>query len=255
MEKEQLPLKAAELSAAHHLGMPHVAYPATVARSNGVYAVLAALLVGGLIWYSGRTGQQMWLLFAGGVLLLLGGLLASSLLVRYASLVVCTHGLLRIAGQHTNGIRWEEMREVWQNQQGFLTLTHPHGTPLVINATVRAWDQLAATVAQELLRVRLPEVWAQYQRGSVVRFGPVWVDQHGIHHARALLPWEEIGGMSQHAGLLLIQRADQHPWTWIALAEVPNLYLLEALLERVSQEKRKSNSRDSTQQDAQETPR
>lgn len=155
MGREQLLLKAAEFSAAHHLGVPRVAYPATVARSNGLYALLATLLIGGLIWYSVRTGQQIWLLAACGVLLLVGGLLASSLVVRHASLVLCTHGLLRLAGQHTDGIRWEETREVWQDQHGFLTLTRWRGTPVVINATFRAWDQLAATVAQELLRVRL----------------------------------------------------------------------------------------------------
>ncbi|HLZ60701.1 MAG TPA: DUF6585 family protein, partial [Ktedonosporobacter sp.] len=114
-----------------------------------------------------------------------------------------------------------------------LTVERQDGARFVINATFRAWEQLAATMEQEALRLRFPEAWEQYQRGSSVYFGPLQVDQHGIRHEHAQLSWEDFGEMRQHAEMLLLQLQGGQPWTWIALAEVPNVYLLEALLERV----------------------
>jgi hypothetical protein len=104
---------------AYHLGLPCATHPATVARSNGFYTLIVAILVGGLLVNSLRTDQWIWLLPAGLALLLLFGLLASTLVVRHTSMVICTQGLLRIAGQRAESIRCEEMREAWQNAQGF----------------------------------------------------------------------------------------------------------------------------------------
>ncbi len=253
--REQLPPQAVSYATAHDLGLPRVAYPARVARSNGFYTVMTLILVGGLLVTGLRTGQWIWLFFAGLVLLLLGGLLASTLVVRHTSLVVCTQGLLRIAGQRAESIRWEEMREVWQNEQGFLTVVRPDGVTFVINATFRAWEQLVVTIEQEVLRLRLSQVWEQYQRGILLRFGPLQLDQHGIRHEQARLPWEDFGDMSQHAGMLLIERSDGQPWTWIALAEVPYVYLLEALLDRVSPERIQEGSRNDEKQNQENQPR
>jgi len=44
--------------------------------------------------------------------------------------------------------------------------------------------------------------------------------------------------------MLLIERRDGRSWTWIALAEVPDISLLEALLERVCAETFQENSAD-----------
>lgn len=244
---EQIPPEAVLGATVYHLGLPCATHPATVARSNGFYTLIVAILVGGLLVNSLRTDQWIWLLPAGLALLLLFGLLASTLVVRHTSMVICTQGLLRIAGRRAESIRWEEMREVWQNAQGFLTVERPDGARFVINATFRAWEQLAATVEQEVLRLRLPQLWEQYQHGTPVRFGPIQVDQHGIWHDHARLPWEDYGGMSQYEGLLLLQQQDEQPWMWIALAEVPNIFLLEALLERISPETLQESKADDEQ--------
>lgn len=222
------------LAAAHHLGRPLAIYRAAIRFSNLLYTLLGAILVGGLAVQGIHSHQGLVVLPILLILLLLWGLLESTLWVRNLRMVVCTEGLLRLWNNEAESMRWDEIRELWRDRQGNYSFSGDDGTRFIINHVFRHADELGATIEEEVTRRLLPQVLAMYQRGEPIRFGQVQVSQQGISTGGDLLPWDRVGEVQMHGGLLVIKRQGTAlNGLYVPIKSTPNLCVLEALIDSI----------------------
>jgi hypothetical protein len=227
---QQFSAQTYRLMQAHHLGVPLAVYPASVGRSNLIYLLIGAGLLGGLVVQGIRSHQ--WLVLPAILLtvVLLWGLLESTFWVRNLRMVVCSEGLLRVWNDEAESIRWDELRELWRDRHGRYTFARADGTRFVINHVFRRADELGASIEEEVTRQLLPQVEAAFQRGESVPFGEVQVNQTGLSIGTATLPWTSIEGIKEHGdNLLITERETRHTWASVALRATPNVCVLEAL--------------------------
>jgi hypothetical protein len=140
------------------------------------------------------------------IVVLLWGLLESTGWVRDLCMVVCTDGLLRLWHDEVESVRWDEIRELWRDRQGNYAFSRADGTRFIINHVFRHAEELGATLEEEVTRQLLPQVLTIYHSGERVRFGQVQVSRQGISIGGDMLPWDRVGEVQMHGGLLVIKQ-------------------------------------------------
>ncbi len=85
----------------------------------------------------------------------------------------------------------------------------------------------------------LPQAEACYRLDLPVTFGPITVTAEGIVAQGIMLPWQQVKQVSldESHGLFVIQRLGEkwwhNPWARIAYKEIPNLAVLNALVQQI----------------------
>lgn len=145
--------------------------------------------------------------------------------------------------------RWEEVESLWERNRYVPWRRHAlrqtfHLT-LVSGQTVRIdhiFDQmreLGVHLQRLTTTALLPGALATYERGEPVHFGRIGVTQWGISNGQQRLLWRDLRYIGFERGILTVIRSDrQRPWErplWerVSMAQIPNIYLLTTLINKV----------------------
>lgn len=83
----------------------------------------------------------------------------------------------------------------------------------------------------------LPQIISSYLRGDTVRFGTVHVSRQGISTGGEFLHWTEVGGLMDYGSIIAIkQNGTWRNWSYVSLREIPNLCVLQALIDYIFEE-------------------
>ncbi|HLG78969.1 MAG TPA: DUF6585 family protein, partial [Ktedonobacteraceae bacterium] len=211
-----------------------------------------------LTWWSYTYTPPFWI-----VLFIVGSIVASVSLTNLIKLpffnvrvYVYRDGLLSVQFGHSDELRWEQVasirrwtRKVTSSRYNSLTHTsvqkivvHPayvveghDGTTLEFDTQILRFQDLGRTIEAETVRYLLPPAVAAYEAGRTVQFGPLSINQHGIRHGERELPWSTFEHVDiDEDGMISFRYEGQwQDWSRVALDEVPNVHIFEALVCRV----------------------
>lgn len=230
-------------------------------RGIAVLAIIDALLIGGAAFWGAASLPELtsqtgapWL----GVFIEL--LVLCLFLVPYITMNII-HGLQQIHnftwtferglilkhGQQEPVIcRWDELAVIWRIPSLFwigyrrntLFSQFLHGYTLQLRDgseyTLTRFNinqvALGKIIKEQVVPLQLPAVVAAYQEGRTISFGQVNINQQGIAIGASLLPWSHVRSVGLEANRLVIYDiARRKPWSRLASADIPNLFLLFAL--------------------------
>lgn len=162
---------------------------------------------------------------------------------------VGTDGLMRVKGDQVETIRWDQISGVQQRfvqsrSNYFLRaylLLRRDGSVLAIERSYQDFKELGKAIEDEVTRHLLPEALAVYQTGGAVSFGAMQVSSQGIsvqkqNELKTLL-WSEFNGYKVYDGRVNIKkRAGRLAWETLLISQVPNLCVLLALTQHITNE-------------------
>jgi hypothetical protein len=234
------------------LGGPLEVHPPNASAGRTGYFIIAAvltLLAGGAVIGVINPPLQnppppAVLIGVMGVLLM-GALtcLGLAFFAQRYTLVLFPDAVARIGPGAPEIFRWTDIKEVY-------TFIHPisgkhrlitqDGRTLQIDRRVKDGKQLGLSVQKLLLDHALPGAIQCFERGLVLAFGPLRIDENAIHYKDRRLAWTDIGKIGlqynafsrcvqfevREAGTLLL------PWCVVKAQEIPNLDVFKSLIER-----------------------
>lgn len=111
--------------------------------------------------------------------------------------------------------------------------------PRLYNDFSDAHDALKFELDYQLVQRRLPKMMADLAQGATLQFGPLTIDQSGLHTADQHLGWDGFSCLApefktRRGNVFIFQHAAERLWQAFAWHELPNLTLLFNLLERIS---------------------
>jgi hypothetical protein len=186
----------------------------------------------------GRMPEVAVVCSIGGLLALFHGL--RCLWSRYA-LLVGPEGFLRLQGERVDVCRWDEIerfsQEIHAARKDHLwtsyTLDRNDGERLVFKGNhLENIQGFGAAVREGMLRRRLPELLRRFAAGETLEFGMLRVGVDGITSGDATLPWEDLGRLQvNETDVAIFRRGMSRSWYKTRTANVPNVFLLEALVQ------------------------
>ena len=240
------------LASTHQLGTLQAQYRAKLAILSG-RAVAILTLIGilggaGLLAYDIilTHGTSPWILL--GVALLGAGLWLGINALRYYGLhiYVFTEGLVRVKGDKSTVVRWDQVKTMWQKvHRRFIssfylgtahayTLQRDDGKKFIFNDALKNVEFLGGTLLREVNSRLLPDVIAKYDAGEPVTFGKLSVSIHGISIGEEIVLWNQIKGVQVVKGALAINKDGKWlNWPGVKAAKIPNFPLFLALVDYV----------------------
>jgi hypothetical protein len=150
---------------------------------------------------------------------------------------VFNYGMIYGKGGQHEPLRWDQIQTVWHKiTQGRSSTTHSFtvqrtdGQSFKLPYMLKDILNLGTTIENEVARVRMPGTIAAYQAGQTINFGAITVDTRGISNGRKLIPWPEAGRLAIKNGNLLLDRMGRTTALSVKSAAVPNLALLDGLI-------------------------
>jgi hypothetical protein len=166
---------------------------------------------------------------------------------RGAHLSAGTEGVMQVKGTQTEVMRWNQIAAV---QQTFTRIQHNYflqayillrrdGTALTLEKSSTDFKALRKTIEAEVTRCQLPEAIAAYHAGHPVIFGAIMVNAQGISVQRQkehkTLAWNEFKTVKVNDGRFIIKKQGAiASWVPLLIPEVPNLCVLLALIEHIT---------------------
>jgi hypothetical protein len=166
---------------------------------------------------------------------------------RKSRIYVASDGLMRVQENQAEVIRWDQVAAVqrgymqWRTNyflQAYL-LSRRDGSTLVVERSYKDFKKLGKIIEDEVTRRLLPEALDMYNAGHPLYFGVIQVDSQGISVQQKkdpkLLLWNEFNGYKVYDGRLKIKkRASRSVWETILILDIPNLCVLMALIQRIT---------------------
>ena len=172
---------------------------------------------------------------------------------RGAAVYLCTDGLLHIKNGGVEVIRWDQIAQVWRGytvilanygQKAYMLrqflLRRPDGITLILDNAFHRFKAMGAQIEQQVVSRLLPGALTACKTGYAVSFGPIAVQQQGVHiePRKDLLCWQEIDRVRIAAGLIAFRKKGPPLVTSVLadvpLAKVPNACVLAALIEQLA---------------------
>src|SRR6266704_2856426 len=171
------------------------------------------------------------------------GLVASDYLLRVYTF---TEGLVRVKGNTTDVIRWDQIKTIWQKVNKRYLGTFQFGTTHVytvqrddgkkfrFNNGLSKVDALGNTLTQEVNRRLLPKAIDTYNAGEPVTFGKHSVTIHGISNGEEIILWNQVKNIQVNKGTLAINKDGQWlNWTSIKVSGIPNFPVFMSLVDYI----------------------
>ncbi len=183
-----------------------------------------------------------------GIILLCGGLwLAINALLYYGLHVYTfTEGLVRVKGNTSDVIRWDQIKTIWQKvNKRYLgsfqfgtthvyTMQRDDGKKFRFNNGLSKVDALGNTLTQEVNRRLLPKAIDTYNAGEPVTFGKLSVTIHGISNGEEIILWNQVKNIQVNKGTLAINKDGQWlNWTSIKVSGIPNFPVFMSLVDYI----------------------
>ena len=227
-------------------------------RLLGVFGVAWLVAVGGFLTIATISAHLHDLAgsLTASALALLGGVVATSCLWSFITsgrvhAEIYEHGFTLTRSGVTLQARWSDVISVeerilylpashtpiWRSTRYRLSLAN--GRQVRIDAAVDQVAELGKVVQRLTTKALLPAAIDAYATGEPVRFGRFSVGQWGISNGQETLLWRDLRRIGFEHGVLTIVRSDPHqPWErrlWerVPVAQIPNIYLLTALINEV----------------------
>jgi hypothetical protein len=144
------------------------------------------------------------------------------------------HRLVRRSGQDVElAVEYANVLDPYRNVGRFVAAAMPANA----GATLPRFPTLGELAEQALTRQLLPAARANYERGQRLSFGPLGLDRQGVHMADddALLAWQELESIATSGPLMAVgKRGSRDAWRMLDITAVPNVCVLNALLETIS---------------------
>lgn len=115
------------------------------------------------------------------------------------------------------------------------TLLNKQGRRLVLSDVFKDVEKLAQAIEQAVTPRLYDRAAAQYNSGQTILFGPVAVSKAGIQVGKKTYPWQDVGEVSIHQGILKVSKKGGG---WFSGASapayaIPNLRVLLSILDQV----------------------
>jgi Family of unknown function (DUF6585) len=250
-QQPSLPAEVNILAVQNQLGTWRAEYKARLAILNARMVLVLSLV--GILGGAGLVISDYFLHRAStggalGVILLCGGLwLAINALLYYGLRVyVFTEGLVRVKGNATDVIRWDQIKTIWQKvNKRYLgsfhigtthvyTVQRDDGKKFKFNNGLNKVDALGNTLTQEINRRLLPKAIDTYNAGEPVTFGKLSVTIHGISNGEEIILWNQVKNIQVNKGTLAINKDGQWlNWTTIKVSGIPNFPVFMSLVDYI----------------------
>jgi len=139
--------------------------------------------------------------------------------------------------------RWDDIEAIWHRYNPWTsrpervsahTIQLRDGSKYTLSRLDIDQPALGQVLREQVTPLQLPPITAAYQAGQTLPFGPLRVSQEGIAMGEQVLPWAQVKSVGLEANRLVIYEITQRkPWSKLAAAQVPNLYVLFALADDV----------------------
>jgi hypothetical protein len=156
------------------------------------------------------------------------------------NLLVGPEGFLRLRGDRVDVCRWDEIerftQQVYEERKDqawtSYTIERTDGERLVFKGNhLENIQGFGAAVRDGMLRRLLPQLQRRLGAGETLEFGKLRAGPDGIGAGENTLPWEEVGALQVTASqLAVVRRGSLRSWCKVRSADVPNAFLLEALV-------------------------
>jgi len=159
---------------------------------------------------------------------------------------LCSYGLLRLRYDHSDVqvIRWEQLEKIWRRVSTYYpeqeggkksysckyTIQRDDGIQFIFEGTSDLKD-FGEIIEEEVIARFLPHVVELYDAGEPITFGKLTLSQQGVSNGKQYLSWDEITSIELIGDTLLINAWQQRGFAMRVL-EIPNVCVLEALIER-----------------------
>ena len=144
------------------------------------------------------------------------------------------HRLVRRSGREVElSVEYANVLDPYRSVGRFVAAAMPANA----GATLPRFPTLGELAEKALTRQLLPSVLNSYERGQRVSFGPLGLDQQGVHMADdgALLAWQDLDSIATNGPLMAISKRGSHDvWRMLDIAAVPNVCVLNALTETIT---------------------
>jgi hypothetical protein len=250
-QQPSLPAEVNILAVQNQLGIWRAEYRARLTILNARTVLVLSLV--GILGGAGLVISDILLHRAStwgglGIVLLCGGLwLAINALLYYGLRVyVFTEGLVRVKGNSTDVIRWDQIKTIWQKvNKRYLgsfhigtthvyTVQRDDGKKFRFNNGLSKVDALGNTLTQEINHRLLPKAIDTYNAGEPVTFGKLSVSLHGISNGEEIILWNQVKNIQVNKGTLAINKDGQWlNWTTIKVSAIPNFPVFMSLVDYI----------------------
>lgn len=163
---------------------------------------------------------------------------------RYKKLLLYEQGLIYIDKDYHIAVRYGEIQDIKQSlityyYNGIATPTHYKYTvtiknktkPLIFNRQFKDIKRIGAYLQSQVFDYQYPIVNAAFNRGELINFGCLSLNQDKLLFETKILPWTDIKNIKLHQGLLYIY-TKKNTWT-IPVALISNIYVLLSLIDEI----------------------
>ena len=256
LQHEPLSAEAQQLASAYQLGPLKAEYRVRSKRRNKILGILLAIFLGGLFFLGGivsGTTEGLLILFLVGLLFVVLGLYLAFFPVFYQSwhVYLGTDGFIFTRRGRIDAFHWAQIEAMWQSvtrryTNGVYTgTTHRYtvkrkdGLKIVLTDRFADVEEIGNRISAEITNYLWPHVFAAYNAGNPITFGPLTVSLQGIGDGLEVLPWSQITDIRMNRGYINVKKADKWlNWSTMRVAKVPNVFVFMTLVSRVLKSQR-----------------
>jgi len=263
---QQFPKKAYQVAETYGLGMPEAIYNMNMRGCGGgcataQFVALTIVLVLGLIILAAGLVQSILsrdfaLMLFFGIGVAGGGLVVRRNIIkiiegRNTSIIRCKDGIALVKLTAIVAMRWEQIECIRDNVMRISgEADHEYivydstGRTITFNILFEGYEELYSITKQKVLQNLFPKVLGDYEAGKPIVFGAITVSKMGITYGKKELSWDEYASINLNGDSITILHLQEpgrwssvEPWASIHLSQIPNVFLLTALVNSM-QEKR-----------------
>jgi hypothetical protein len=229
-----------------------------------VWQLLAAplLFLGGLVFILGpvlamgrvRGGAGLVKLIILGCVMLPAAVFLAMRAYRNWGLRVLVYpeGLVRLHRDRAHTVFWEEVETVWRKKytsnldktlKGSLvyTVRRADGEELSFDDYLPDVERLGKLIRRETLKHQLPRALGEYEAGATLPFGKLAVNRAGVSNGTEFVPWGLVNEVKVDEDRIAISKKGRWlTWESVAVSDVPNPHVLQALMRHALAENRRS---------------
>jgi hypothetical protein len=157
------------------------------------------------------------------------------------SVRVHQHGILYSRYGSMYALRWQDISHIWQRSVRRSVNFIPVGTfheykirtsdgTFVLKGDLSSIKDLGDELLRRTFEVQLGPGIEAFDRGEMLSFGPLGLSRSGIAFGSKQLSWSEVRDIRFRDGdVLIVGQGKYMSWATVAIAEVPNITLFNAL--------------------------
>jgi hypothetical protein len=150
-------------------------------------------------------------------------------------------------------VRYEEIKNLFLSvviTNGVLnyivTLETQNVGKIKIDEHVANVDRLRVVLEEQLIKLQLPTLMANYQQGNAIEFGQLTLTQEGLLAGSRMLPWSEFESAEvkrsyKTVGFFICQKGSKKDWYYSPRNEFPNLGLFFAFINYITATQSQAN--------------